>query len=359
MPGQPGRLLEDVERTANSRESRPSRWTCGILISGVYVWSTTTPASAWRSTWIRRCRASAERGRPQAVLSGNRPPFRSRAMEAWSVDQKVRHEFIEPGKPGQNVFVESFNGRLREECLNTQWFLQLERRQGQDRSVEKRLQQRSAAQLVGLPDADRIREKRDEGGGMRPAIALNRGSTRPACRELSEKPQEVSKTCPKGVIRVSPSCPKTDLAMHLPRRLGSYSHLLPSLPRWIDADSHRWGSSARRPQPSIAPGSSHLAPRMRISEEQKSTSSSRLAQEQQSARRSLESTSLWAKTRKGRPCQQHRMPRQISSASFLLAKASALSVSLRTGVNAQSRGLGSVRFSHTIVRDQTTWVSWR
>ena len=46
-------------------------------------------------------------------------------MEAWSVDQKVRHEFIEPGKPGQNAFVESFNGRLREECLNTQWFLSL------------------------------------------------------------------------------------------------------------------------------------------------------------------------------------------------------------------------------------------
>jgi putative transposase len=70
-------------------------------------------------------RVAAERGRPAALLSDNGPEFRSRVMEAWSLENRVEHEFIEPGKPVQNAFVESFNGRLREECLNVNWFTSL------------------------------------------------------------------------------------------------------------------------------------------------------------------------------------------------------------------------------------------
>ena len=70
-------------------------------------------------------RVIAERGCPKALLSDNGPEFTSRVMGAWSLDRKVRHEFIEPGKPVQNAFIESFNGRLREECLNTSWFTSL------------------------------------------------------------------------------------------------------------------------------------------------------------------------------------------------------------------------------------------
>ena len=44
-------------------------------------------------------------------------------MEAWSEQRQIRLEFIEPGKPIQNAFVESFNGRMRDECLNANWFL--------------------------------------------------------------------------------------------------------------------------------------------------------------------------------------------------------------------------------------------
>ena len=46
-------------------------------------------------------------------------------METWALEAKVRQDFIEPGKPVQNAFIESFNGRLREECLSPHWFTNL------------------------------------------------------------------------------------------------------------------------------------------------------------------------------------------------------------------------------------------
>ncbi len=57
-------------------------------------------------------RVAAERGRPEAILSDNGPEFQSRAVEAWALEAKVRRDFIEPGKPVQNAFIESFNGRF-------------------------------------------------------------------------------------------------------------------------------------------------------------------------------------------------------------------------------------------------------
>lgn len=67
----------------------------------------------------------AKRGRPESIVVDNGPEFRGRALAAWSEQQQVRLQFIEPGKPIQNAFIESFNGRLREECLNANWFLSL------------------------------------------------------------------------------------------------------------------------------------------------------------------------------------------------------------------------------------------
>jgi len=66
-----------------------------------------------------------DRGRPETVRSDNGPEFLSRVLEAWTLEQRIEHDFIDPGKPTQNAFIESFNGRLREECLNTDWFLSL------------------------------------------------------------------------------------------------------------------------------------------------------------------------------------------------------------------------------------------
>jgi putative transposase len=66
-----------------------------------------------------------ERGLPEAIVVDNGPEFRGRALAAWSEQRGVRLEFIQPGKPAQNAYIESFNGRLRDECLNANWFTSL------------------------------------------------------------------------------------------------------------------------------------------------------------------------------------------------------------------------------------------
>ena len=49
----------------------------------------------------------------------------SRHFLSWGIDHRIELNHIEPGKPVQNAFIESFNGRLRDECLNTSWFRNL------------------------------------------------------------------------------------------------------------------------------------------------------------------------------------------------------------------------------------------
>ena len=67
-------------------------------------------------------RAIAEHGRPEQMRSDNGPEFTSRHMIGWAEQWKVGLVNIEPGKPMQNGHVESFNGKLRDECLNISWF---------------------------------------------------------------------------------------------------------------------------------------------------------------------------------------------------------------------------------------------
>ncbi len=66
-----------------------------------------------------------ERGRPAAIRCDNGPEFTSRHFLAWCVERKIELLHIQPGKPTQNARVESFNGRLREECLAVSWFQNL------------------------------------------------------------------------------------------------------------------------------------------------------------------------------------------------------------------------------------------
>ena len=68
----------------------------------------------------------AERGRPFMVVSDNGTELTSTAILRWSQDQEVEWHYIAPGKPQQNAFVESFNGRLRDECLNETLFRSLD-----------------------------------------------------------------------------------------------------------------------------------------------------------------------------------------------------------------------------------------
>ena len=53
------------------------------------------------------------------------PEFTSRAFLTWAEERGIAIRFIQPGKPTQNAYVESFNGKLREECLNVHWFSSL------------------------------------------------------------------------------------------------------------------------------------------------------------------------------------------------------------------------------------------
>lgn len=105
-------------------------------------------------------RIASERGLPEAIVLDNGPEFRGRALAAWSEERGVRLEFIQPGKPAQNAFAESFNGRLRDECLNANWFTSLSdaRRKIEDWRQDYN-QQRPHSSLNYLPPAEFARQQ--------------------------------------------------------------------------------------------------------------------------------------------------------------------------------------------------------
>lgn len=78
-------------------------------ISGVYVTRILEQAARFR-------------GYPQAIRTDGGPEFTSRALMAWMHQRGIEHWLIEPGKPTQNAYIESFNGKFRDECLNEHWF---------------------------------------------------------------------------------------------------------------------------------------------------------------------------------------------------------------------------------------------
>ena len=69
--------------------------------------------------------AIARRGKPRCIRSDNGPEFAGRVLQAWAAERAIEHRFIQPGKPTQNAYVESFNGRFRDECLSQHWFASL------------------------------------------------------------------------------------------------------------------------------------------------------------------------------------------------------------------------------------------
>ncbi len=67
----------------------------------------------------------AQRGKSGLIQVDNGAEFRGIALDQWAYRHQVKLHFIEPGKPTQNGKIESFNGRLRDECLNQEWFASL------------------------------------------------------------------------------------------------------------------------------------------------------------------------------------------------------------------------------------------
>jgi len=70
-------------------------------------------------------RLAETRGLPQVITVDNGPEFASRVLDEWAYRHGVKLNFIRPGKPVENAYAESFIGRLRDECLNENWFITL------------------------------------------------------------------------------------------------------------------------------------------------------------------------------------------------------------------------------------------
>lgn len=66
------------------------------------------------------------RGLPKEIIVDSGPEFTAKKMIIWACNNGVTLRFIDPGKPAQNAFIESFNGRMRDECLNQSWFRNLD-----------------------------------------------------------------------------------------------------------------------------------------------------------------------------------------------------------------------------------------
>ena len=70
-------------------------------------------------------RLGETRGLPEVITLDNGPEFTGKALDEWAYSKGVKLNFIRPGKPIENAYAESFIGRLRDECLNENWFISL------------------------------------------------------------------------------------------------------------------------------------------------------------------------------------------------------------------------------------------
>jgi len=68
-------------------------------------------------------RIARARGKPRSIRVDNGPEFAGRLLDQWAYLNKVELDFSRPGKPSDNAYIEAFNSRVRQECLNASWFL--------------------------------------------------------------------------------------------------------------------------------------------------------------------------------------------------------------------------------------------
>jgi len=138
-------------------------------------------------------RAALFRGYPLAVRTDNGPEFTSRAFMAWAQSHGVRHLLIEPGRPMQNGYIESFNGKFRDEFLNEHWF--------------ETLQQARNATAIWRQDYNEVRPHSSQ-GRIPPA--------RFACPPISRLPRP-NRARPRACTRPA-GPPSRGPPMHRPRR---------------------------------------------------------------------------------------------------------------------------------------------
>ncbi len=109
-----------------------------------------------------------ERGYPQAIQVDNGPEFISRVVDQWAFEHGVELHFIEPGKPTQNAFIESFNGKFRDECLNENWFLSLPEAREKIEMWRRDYNQVRPHSALGIPNARGVRSRRRREGRLPP-----------------------------------------------------------------------------------------------------------------------------------------------------------------------------------------------
>jgi len=71
-------------------------------------------------------RLADTRGLPESITVDHGPEFEGQVLDTWAYQANVRLSFIRPGKPNENAYIESFNGKFRDECLNEHWFITME-----------------------------------------------------------------------------------------------------------------------------------------------------------------------------------------------------------------------------------------
>jgi putative transposase len=105
-------------------------------------------------------RVVATHGRPASIRVDNGPEFLSRDLDLWAYWNHVTLDFSRPGQPTDNAFIESFNARFRQECLNEHWFLTLEdAREKIDSWRRQYNEQRPHSSLGNLPPAEFARRR--------------------------------------------------------------------------------------------------------------------------------------------------------------------------------------------------------
>jgi putative transposase len=158
-------------------------------------------------------RLAAMRGMPESITTDNGGEFAGKAMEAWAYQNGVKLDLIRPGKPVENGYIESFNGRLRDECLNGEIFFDLaDARQKLEHWRSDYNERRPHSSLADRTPAEFAREARERSftlpivdkAGSQPcqgsAIA---GPKRPALDRVAVLPKT-----PKMRVKDLPECPR-------------------------------------------------------------------------------------------------------------------------------------------------------
>jgi len=116
-------------------------------------------------------RLAVTRGLPQVIRTDNGKEFCGRAMLTWAHTHQITLRLIEPGKPNQNAYIESFNGRLRDECLNEHWFLNLAHAQAMIESWRREYnEERPKKALGGLTPTAYARQLAEKSATVAPGL---------------------------------------------------------------------------------------------------------------------------------------------------------------------------------------------